>query len=96
MLAKVTDFETHLSEKLHYWSNHRTSLDCRQDVTELYAPLETEFKEQVRAFLEQETFVDGYVISNQPAYSFGEDHVNDDTLIQTAGAWYVLHFGWSS
>lgn len=96
ILERVRDFETHLNEKLQYWSNHHTSLDCREEVTDLYAPLEMEFKQQIHAFLEQEKWIGAYVISSEAVYSFGEDHVNDDTLIQTAEAFYVLHFGWSS
>lgn len=95
-MEKIPDFEKYLKEKLHYWSNHHTSLDCREDVTEFYEPLEMEFREKLHAFLEQEKAIGAYVISSTIDYSFGEDHVNDDTLIQTADAFYVLHFGWSS
>ncbi|MNJ90880.1 hypothetical protein D3C87_85200 [compost metagenome] len=96
VLEKVADFKRHLREKLHYWSNHRTSLDCREEVTELYPSLEAEFQEKIHAFLEQENTLGVYVINSEILYSFGEDHVNDDTLIQTSDAFYVLHFGWSS
>lgn len=95
-IEKIPDFRKHLKEKLHYWSNHRTSLDCREELTDHYAPLEKEFIENILAFLSEEKLIGAYVIKSEMIYSFGEDHVNDDTLIQTSDAFYVLHFGWSS
>lgn len=97
VLEEIPDFALHLKERLNYWSSHRTSLDCREDITEKYPELEQEFIRKMHAFLEQEKFISAYVVKGKDkTFSFGQDHLNDDTLIQTAGSYYILHFGWSS
>lgn len=97
VLTQVVDFKILLDEKLKYWSNHRTSLDRREQVTELYKPLESQFKQGLFEFMVENELVNIYTVSGLDThYSFGRDHVNDDTLIEGKGGCFVLHFGWSS
>lgn len=96
-MKKIEDFNSHLSEKLDYWSKHKTSLDCRDDITEHYKPLEAAFKESLTTFLSSENILSVHTIEFvDTIYCFGFDHMNDDTLIHTSGGFYILHFGWSS
>ena len=96
-IAKIENLEIYIEEKLNYWSNHKTSLDCREKITDLYKPLETEFKCKLFGFLNSEILVNSYSIGFVDTfYCFGHDHVNNDTLIQTKKGSYILHFGWSS
>ena len=96
-IEKVGKLETLLNDKLIYWSNHKTSLDCRDDVSELYKPLETEFKHNLLFYLNSENILSVYLMKFvDTSYCFGYDHVSDDTLIQTEKGFYILHFGWSS
>ena len=96
-LKPVEDFELHLIEKLKYWSNHKTSLDCRENITDQYKPLEEKFINMVVTFLRNEEISSVYEIEFVDTfYCFGHDHVNDDTIIKTSKSFYILHFGWSS
>jgi hypothetical protein len=97
ILNDVNDFELLLEEKLSCWSKHRTSLDVRDTVTEFYKPLESEFKQKLTNFLGKIDLVNTYIVSGiDTHYCFGQDHVNDDILIETKEACFILHFGWSS
>lgn len=96
-LKIVDDFESLLDEKLHYWSNHRTSLDNKDQMTELYKPLEREFKQNLIRFLDKVDLINIYLVNGVDThYCFGQDHVNDDILIEGKASCFVLHFGWSS
>ncbi|QZK91651.1 hypothetical protein K5V07_14540 [Flavobacterium sp. CHNK8] len=97
ILERIEKLDGYLENKLEYWSKHRTSLDCLEEITSLYKPLETEFKNMLLSFLNHEIIVGIYSIGFvDTCYCFGHDHVNDDTLIQTTKGSYILHFGWSS
>ncbi|MGG9971185.1 hypothetical protein ACQ33O_05255 [Ferruginibacter sp. SUN002] len=97
VLKLVDDFEFILEEKLNYWSNHKTSLDIREQVTELYKPLESQFKLNLTCFLDKIGLVNIYLLSGVDThYCFGQDHVNDDILIEGNESYFILHFGWSS
>lgn len=96
-LKENNSFENLLREKLEYWSNHRTTLDCRDSITPLYKGYEMEFKDVLKSFLLSETILKIYEVKFvDTSYCFGHDHANDDTLIKTKNGYYILHFGWSS
>ena len=97
VLENIENLTVYVDEKLQYWSTHRTGLDCREQVTPHYEAAASAFKAALFHFLSQEPFRSAYVISGVDTWScFGGDHFNDDTLIQTANGFYILHFGWSS
>lgn len=96
-LDKIEDFDVFITNKLNYWSNHRTSLDHRDDITDIYKTLESEFISALESFLLTKKFMMAYSVKGiNTYYCFGKDHVNDDILIKTENGVYVLHFGWSS
>lgn len=97
VLMPVDDHVTCLDEKLLFWSEHRTSLDGRENITVAYAGLEIQFKTALLDYLQNEGLKATYTLGGiDTLYSFGQDHVNDDIIFETEKGVYVLHFGWSS
>jgi hypothetical protein len=96
-LKPIANFLTVLDEKMTYWSNHQSSLDCRDKITDQYSFKLKEFKNALETFLNSKKDLKFYEIKGIDTYfSFGKDHVNDDLLIESEMDLYVLHFGWSS
>ncbi|MBO9699814.1 MAG: hypothetical protein J7604_06355 [Sporocytophaga sp.] len=56
-----------------------------------------EFKKRINLYLNDEVILNIYEVKGVDTfYCFGNDHFNDDTLIQKKRGYYILHFGWSS
>jgi len=99
VLNPIENFEQYLTDKLTYWRNHKTSLDCREKYTEHYFEKESLFKNSIISFLNHSEMNEFYAIKGIDtsfAYSIGGDHVNDDLIIVSLRNIFVLHFGWSS
>ncbi|MEJ1241026.1 hypothetical protein WBG78_22960 [Chryseolinea sp. T2] len=97
VLEAITDWQSALDGKLEYWSNHRTSLDVREKITDNYPHKLMEFKDAFRNFMDSMKIVKVYSVKGiNTCLTFGGDHVNDDLLIETESDVFVLHFGWSS
>lgn len=92
-LVPIFNFESYIEEKLEYWSNHRTSLDCREKFTENYKSIEAQFKEVLFNFLSNQMPIKTFSLKE---FDTSYDHINDDTIIETQTSIYILHFGWSS
>ena len=98
-LELIPDFESSLSELLQYWRTHRTSLDCREEVTEQYFIKEAMFKNTIVDFLESLNELRAYKmkgIDTYFAHEIGGDMVGDDIIFESSSGSFALHFGWSS
>ncbi|TCI91333.1 hypothetical protein [Tenacibaculum sp. M341] len=98
-LVLVFDFKIFIEQKLAYWSKHRTSLDDRDELTQLYFGKEQLFKRSIYDFLNKVDNLNIYELKGIDTYfvdKIGGDMVGDDIIFEIENAVYVLHFGWSS
>ncbi|WP_435262055.1 hypothetical protein [Tenacibaculum sp. nBUS_03] len=98
-LLSIPDFKNLIEDKLKYWREHRTSLDCREELTEFYYPKEELFKTSIFEFLSNMSDLNTYKLEGIDTYfahEIGGDMVGDDILFESKNEIYALHFGWSS
>lgn len=98
-LVLISDFKNIVEDRLKYWREHRTSLHCRENLSEYYYPKEVVFKKAIFNFLENLEDLKAYEIDGIDTYFAHEisgDMVGDDIIFESKNETYVLHFGWSS
>ncbi|MFC5046051.1 hypothetical protein [Aquimarina hainanensis] len=98
-LLSIPDYKNLIEDKLKYWREHRTSLDCREELTEFYYSKEELFKISIFEFLSNMTDLKTYKVEGIDTYfahEIGGDMVGDDIIFESENEIYALHFGWSS
>lgn len=98
-LYLISDFESSLDELLKYWREHRTSLDCREELTGQYFLKEAIFKSSIIDFLAKLNDLKAYKLKGIDTYfahDIGGDMVGDDIIFESLSGNFALHFGWSS
>lgn len=98
-LIPIQDFKSLIDVKLKYWREHRTGLDCREELTEFYYSKEKLFKTSIFEFLSSRRDLKTYKLEGIDTYfahEIGGDMIGDDILFESEKEIYALHFGWSS
>ncbi|SEB48680.1 hypothetical protein SAMN04489761_0995 [Tenacibaculum sp. MAR_2009_124] len=98
-LEPIPDYKNLIEDTLKYWREHRTSLDCRRELTDFYYPKEELFKASILDFLKSIKELKTYKMMGIDTYfapKIGGDMIGDDIIFESKNRIYVLHFGWSS